>query len=214
MPAGRRLQSNSMLYTLITFVGLFLIATTFAIIYYVKSENHRTKAATLQSQINELATSTELRKIGAIVGAKQGRKSRLGTMVDYLDTMTSLIIGGLPEETSAEVKVNTVSRKVREILEPLTQNNIVSENDDPNTTGLIRIIEKLNAKLEDTTGEKIAVQQQLKELQNRFDDAMAVSSQKEQTLLAEKEKYQQQVEEITQNYERLKALMEQTAEQS
>lgn len=57
MPAGRRLQSNTMLYTLITFVGLFIVATTLAIIFYVKSENHRTKATTLQSQINELATS-------------------------------------------------------------------------------------------------------------------------------------------------------------
>ena len=334
MPAGRRLQSNTMLYTLITFVGLFIVATTLAIIFYVKSENHRTKATTLQSQINELATSAELQKIGTIVGATQGRKSRLGTMVDYLDTATSLILGGLPEETSAEVKVNTVNRKVKDLLKSLTEQHLDTESrvpevsinqfvellaggqfstaaerfdetmknelpadkleeawkllgsfkqqigtrterqldfhieivtcefdtgptdikvvynsngevsglffvptpsevlnnyqgseellgqedlnieiDDPNTTGLIRIIEKLNARLEDTANEKLAIQQQLLELQNRFDDAMAVSSQKEQTLLAEKEKYQQQVEEITQNYDQLKALMEKTTAQ-
>ena len=38
MPPGKRRQSNAMLYTLITFVGLFIIATTVAVIYYVKAE--------------------------------------------------------------------------------------------------------------------------------------------------------------------------------
>jgi len=42
MPPGKRRQSNAMLYTLITFVGLFIVATTVAVIYYVKAEELRT----------------------------------------------------------------------------------------------------------------------------------------------------------------------------
>jgi len=338
MPAGKRQQSNAMLYAVITFVGLFLISTVIAVIYYLQAEKHRTEAVTLRSQIDELATSAELRKIGAIVGAKQPRKSRLGTMADYLDETVSLIIGGLPEDTSAEVKVDTANRKVKDILDLLAQprlsiksiepeaptNELVellvkqqftaavenfdetmknelpveklqetweltisqigpfkqqvglrterqaefdivsvtcefekghldikvvynSENqvaglffvptppevlesyqqtpqlvtrkqpyieiDDPNTIGLIRVIEKLKTKLDNTTNTALALQEQFERLKNRFDDAMAATYEKEQTLLAEKEKYQQQVNEIKQDYNDLKIMIQQTSDQ-
>ena len=213
MPAGKRPQSNATLYALITFVGLFLIATTVAVIYYVKAEEHRTKAVTLQSQIDELATGAELRKIGAIIGEKQRRKSRLGTMVDYLDGMVSLIIGGPPEETSAQVKVNTTDRKVKDTLEMLAQEHIDIGTIDPNMTGLTRIIEKLKIKLDNTANAGFATQEQLRKLQNRFDDAMAAGFEKEQRLLEEKEKYEQQVNDIERSYNELKTLMEQTSEE-
>jgi len=214
MPAGKRQQTDTMLYTLITFVGLFIIATTVAVIYYVKAEDHRTNAAKLQSQIDDLADPAELRKgLGTIIGTKQARKSRLGTMVDYLDGTVSLIVGGPPEDTSAEVKFNTANRKTAETLKLLAQEYIDFENIDPNTTGLIRIIEKLKTKRDDTATELLATQQQLNDLQNRFDDAMKASFEKEQTLLAEKEKYQQQVNDIKQDYNELEALMRKTADE-
>jgi len=213
MPIGKRAQSSAMLYTLITFVGLFIIATTFAVIYYVKAEKQRTIAADSQSKLGEMATDVELRKTGTLVGAKQPRKSRLGTMLDYLDEMVGLVTGGVPEETSAEVKVESASRKARETLELLAGKYPDIGSEDPNTTGLIRLLEKLKTKLDNTEDAYAALQQQLENLKNRFDDAMAASLEKEQTLLAEKEKYQQQVNDIQKNYNELKALTEQTAEQ-
>ena len=354
-----------MLYTVITFVGLFIVSTVLAVIFYLQAEKHRTEAVTLQSQMDELANSAELRKIGAIVGAKQPRKSRLGTMVDYLDGTVSLIIGGLPEDTSAEVKVDTTNRKVKDILELLAQQHLAvepnvptNENvepnvptnelvellanqqfsavtedfnetlknelppekleeawkatidqmgpfkrqiglrtekqadydvvsvtcefekgaldvkiayngekqvaglfivptpaevlesykqtpelltqqtpqtpqplqpaqppdferqqqpyieiDDPNTIGLVRVVEKLKAKLDNTTNAALVFQEQLERQKNLFDDAMKATSEKEQTLLAEKEKYQQQVNEIKKDYNDLKTMMQQTSEQ-
>ena len=96
MPPGKKPQSNAMLYTLITFVGLFIITTTVAVIYYVKFEEQRDIATTKQSQIDKLATSRELRKgLGKIIGTIPRGKSGLGTMVDHIDTMISLIIGGI-----------------------------------------------------------------------------------------------------------------------
>ncbi len=59
MPARRRKQSNAMLYTLITFVGLFIATTTVAVIFYVKAEEYKTGEADLQGQLKNLATSTE-----------------------------------------------------------------------------------------------------------------------------------------------------------
>ncbi|MGA1980820.1 MAG: DUF3887 domain-containing protein [Sedimentisphaerales bacterium] len=338
MPAGKRQQNNAMLYTVVVFVGLFIVSTVVAVIFYLQAEKHRTEAVALQSQMDELANSSELRKIGAIVGAKQPQKSRLGTMVDYLDGTVSLIIGGLPEETSAEVKVDTVNRKAKDTLDLLAQKHIAIEStepnvptndlvtllanqqfaavtedfneilktelppekleetwkstidqlgpfkkqlglrtekeldydvvlvtcefekgcldvkivyndekqvaglffvptpadvlesyrqppqlitrqqpyielDDPNTIGLVRVIEKLKAKLDNTTSVELVLQEQLEKLKNRFDDAMAASLEKEQTLLAEKEKYQQQVDEIKQDYNDLKIMLRQTSEQ-
>jgi hypothetical protein len=338
MPAGKRQQSNAMLYTVITFVGLFLISTVIAVVFYLQAEKHRTKAATLQSQMDELANSAELRKIGAIVGAKQPQKSRLGAMVDYLDKVVYLIIGGLPEDTSSEVKVDTANRKVKDTLELLAQQHLATktvvpkapnnefvellanqqfsvatesfdetmksqlppekleeiwkstisqmgpfkqqmglrtekqadfdivlitcefengcldikvvyndkkqvvglffvptppevlesyqqtpqfltqqqpyiEIDDPNTIGLVQVIEKLKTKLDNTADIELVLQEELEKLKNRFDDAMKVSREKEQTLLAEKEKYQQQVNEIKQDYNDLKIMLQQTSDQ-
>ena len=55
MPARRRKQSNAMLYTLITFVGLFIVATTIAVIYYVKAEEYKGKQADLERERKDRA---------------------------------------------------------------------------------------------------------------------------------------------------------------
>jgi len=212
MAAAKRQQSNVMLYTIITFVGLFIVATAVAVIYYVNAEKYRTTNADLERQMDELATRQERQKIGAIVGAKQPRKSRLGSMNDYLDKMVSLVIGGPLEETSAEVKVGNVDREIVNVLEQ-AQKHIGVGNIDPNTTGLTSIIEALQEKLDHTISERANIEKQLLQLQQRFDDTMTVSLEKEQTLLAEKEKYHQQVVDITEKYDELKLLMEQTSEQ-
>jgi len=339
MPPGKRPQTNTMLYTTITFVGLFIVATVVAVIFYLKAEDYRTAVARLQTERDELASIAEIRKIGALVGEKQPRKSRLGTMLEYLDETVTLILGGLPEEeASAQVKVDTANRKVKDTIELISQSrpqtktaaeetptnpfvelltsgqfpaatetfdetmknalpadklqelweSTVSqmgpfkkqlgartekqadfdivlvtcefeqgtldvkvvyntekqvaglfftptppdalqsyqpaeepsgqempfiEIDDPNTIGLVRMAEKLKTKLNNVAATANATSQQLKDLQDRFDDAMAVSFEKEQTLLAEKEKYQRQVNDIKQDYNELQALMRQTTEQ-
>jgi len=214
MAIGQRHQTNTMLYTVITFVALFIVAASVAVIYYLQAEKLRTNAAASQSQLNEMATPGEQRiGMGKIVGSKQSRESYLGKMVDYLDRATSLIIGGIPEDTTAEVKIDTVNRFVTETLNPLVQQYPDIQSSDPNTTGLTQIIKKLKIRLDNTSAEIIALNGQLKDLQNRFDDAVAASFEKEKTLLSEKEKYQKQVDEIQTNYNELKALMEQTSEQ-
>ena len=219
MPPAKRQQSDAMLYTLILFVGLFIAATTVAVIYYVKFEEQRDIAETAESNLREMATPQEWQKRGAIVGAKQ-RETYLGKMVAYLDEMVYLIIGGLPEDTSAEVKVDRADKKVEYIneevkktLEALPQEYLDTENIDPNTTGLIRIIEKLKIKLDNITTELLATQEQLNDLQIRFDDAMAETKQKEDMLLAKKEEYRRQVDEIKQDYNDLEVLLEQTSEE-
>jgi len=213
MPPGKKQQSNAMLYTLIIFVGLFLAALIAAIIFYVKTEDFKTQANTATNELREMVGSVNLQRAGTVVGAKQRNENYLGKVVDYLNAMVSLIIGEIPEETSAEVKAGTANTKVREVLETLARTHPDVENIDPNSTGLVRIMEKLQIRLSNVKTMGIATLKQLEELQKRFSEVMAASFEKEQKLLAEKDKYEKQVNDIKSDYDGLKALMEQTTEQ-
>jgi hypothetical protein len=212
MPPAKKQQSSAVLYTLIIFVGLFIAATTIAVIYYVKAEEYRTTAATLENQIDEIANSRERQAMGTIVGTKPSDKSWLATMAAYLDQTVSLIVGGVPEPTSAEVKVKNASTESISALK-LVQEYIDIRSADPNATGLVRIIQGLKTALDGVRDAGTALKQELQELQDRFDDAMAAGFEKEQILLSEKDKLQQQVNEIRQDYNELKVLLQQTAEQ-
>jgi len=211
MPAGQRRQSNALLYTLITFVALFIVATIASVIFYVNFEEQKDIAQSSQEKLEEFVSRTELQKIGSIVGAKQRGQSTLATMVGYLDRMVCLIIGGVPEETSAEEKVNTADRKVSETLKKVAGTCI--DIADSNTVGLVRIIETLKTAIDNLTDMQSSLKAQLDELQQQFDDTVAVGFEREQALLAEKEKYQQQVNRIKKDYDELKGLLEQSSEQ-
>ena len=213
MPARNRPQSNALLYTLVTFVGLFIIATTTAVIYYVKFEEKRTIANEAKRDLNEFAKRAERQNVGAIVGARQGRKTWLGTMADYLDEMVVLIVGGPSEDTSAEEKVNAVNRIAENTRKLLAQEYLDAEIVDPNTTGLIQIIQKLKTRLNNTTKAALALEKKLEELNNKFDDMQAASRQTEQKLLAEKEKSEQQVNDIKQKYAELETDLNKSKEQ-
>lgn len=202
-----------MLYTLITFVGLFIVGTAVAIIYYVRAEDYRTHAAELQAEMDKLATPAQRRNLGTLIGKIPARKTVLDAMVDYLNQTVYLIIGGVPEETSAEVKVSTANQKAAEMLELTTAEHLDARDIDPNTTGLARLIEKLKIKMDNTKKAELAALKQLEDLQKRFDDAMQAGFEKEQALLAEKEKYHQQVQGITEAYGELEVLLQQTSDE-
>ena len=210
MPARRRKPSNAMLYTLIIFVGLFIITTTIAVIYYVRAEDYRTRTTDLQSQIDELANSREQQTKGTIIGTRLSQKSWLGTMVDYLDTTVSIIVGGVPQPTSSEVKVNNASTEFTNAL------NIVNKHidiGDPNTTGLIQIVKGLTAELESTKKLQLATQEQLNNLQEEFNSANQANFETEQALLAEKDILHQLVNKIQEDYNDLQVELEQTTEE-
>ncbi|MEN6576555.1 MAG: hypothetical protein ABFD90_09445, partial [Phycisphaerales bacterium] len=110
MPPGKRRQSNAMLYTLITFVGLFVAAATVAVIYYVKAEELRTTGDDLQEQMRALVSQEEGRNISGIVGTKMSGRSNLGTLVEYFNELVLVIKGAPVPATSAEVKVASTAR--------------------------------------------------------------------------------------------------------
>ena len=212
MSPAKRQQSDAMLYTLILFVGLFIAATTIAVIYYVKFEDQRTKAEKAERSLEEMATPTEVQDIGKIVGQKEINKSRLATMVDYLDDTIVLVMGGVPQDTSAEAKVDKVKSGFRNTL-TLAQEHINPGLIDPNTTGLVQIVGKLKTELDNTKDQLQTVDEQLVDIQGDFNDAMVETYNKERLLIAEKEGYRLQVDKMKQDYNDLEKLLEQTSEE-
>jgi len=212
MSPAKRQASDAMLYTLILFVGLFIAATTVAVIYYVKFEDQVTVAEKAQSDLHEIVKPAELQRIGTIVGAKQLPKSRLATMVEYLDQVVYMIIGGVPENTSAEVKVGTASRDFRDTL-TLAQTHIDAASIDPNTTGLVQVVQKLKTELDNVKDTLQATQEQLTVVRNDYNDLRIATSIKEDELEADVNDYARQVDSIKKDYNDLEVLLEQTSEE-
>lgn len=219
MPPGKRRQSNAMLYTLITFVGLFIVATTVAVIYYVKAEELRTTTQEAQSDLNDMASPDEVRNVGALVGAKAPRETNLGKLLEHFDRMTGLVLGAPVQVTSAEVKVNNAMDAVRTLMTQAQPHVTLPAPDpnaagpDPNGVALTSMMGDLLATLNQTIDRGNATTQQLEALQQRFDDATAVWQQTEQDLTAKVEEYRLQVEQTRSDYDGLKTALEQSSEQ-
>jgi len=223
MPARRRKQSNAMLYTLITFVGLWLAFFAIAVICYIENETYRDKADKAESNLEEMATPEQWRDRGKIVGKipeilgrpRKAEETYLGTMVEHLDETVSLIIGGVPESTSAEVKIGNIDIKdpnttVAKALKSAKEHIDIAE---PNTTGLVQIIGDLTAKLNNTINAKNDIQKDLNDQIAQFEITKRVYSEREQVIQGEKNKLQQQVNTIQADYDELQARLKQSTEQ-
>jgi len=213
MPAGPRQQSNAMLYTLITFVALFIIAVTAAIIYYVKAEEYRTNSINLQEQKDELATPREWTQRGSLVGAKSKQESYLGKMIGGLDQMMLLTLGAPVTEGSAETKVAAVQAKYTDFINNLraVEPNMIEA--DPNSTGLLRAASQITNRLENVNAANAELKKQLDELQGSFDATTTNWRETEKNLLAEKDKIQNQYDQVQQDYSDLKAQLEKTTDE-
>src|SRR3990172_1673035 len=181
MPPRKKQQSNALLYTLVAFVGLFLAAATAAIIYYVKTEDYKTKEEALRTKISEIANSQEQTSLGAIIGTRQTPKTWVGTTVDCFDAAIALVTGQAPLDTHIQGKLSAAGAKVQAAF-LLAKDYIDLTNADPNSTGLTTIIADLKAALDNATAAKTALGNQLTQLQQKYDDAMAATLEKEKLL--------------------------------
>ena len=209
MPARRRKQSNAMLYTLITFVGLFIASTTVAVIYYVKAEEFKTDRNDLEQRINDLATESERRELGNTVGARQSQETYLGLLTDYVDQTVTMIVGGVPSPDSAEIKVNNADKAAKNALTVAAQPGQITIS-DPNRIGLVQTIKDLVAALQATTKARDVVQKQLEDKQAEFAKALEINAEAFKTLQTEKDKLQQQFDETKKDYDDLRVLLQQT----
>ena len=222
MPPGKRRQSNAMLYTLVTFVALFVVATTVAVIYYVKAEDLRTKRADAEQKLKEIASVDEVRRIGEIVGEKAAGQSYLGTTMEYMDQIVGMVTGKPVQATTAQVKAGNASRAIRPLLAraqpyigaPAAKSAADANTTDPNATApaapepnqvaLTTVMASLLDTLKQTTREKDSVQQSLKDTQEQFKVATDEWAKAKEDLKADVEKYRQDVEKAKADYAALR----------
>lgn len=222
MPPGKRRQSNAMLYTLITFVALFVAATTVAVIYYVKAEELRTTAKDAQEDLADMASDDEIRDVGRIVGTRLRGETNLGSMTQYFDRMDGLVMGTPVAETSAEAKVATIKDETIKLLKGVKPYIDLPAGDpcstdptipDPNEVPVMTVAADLLSALEQETAKTDSLTNDLAKLQQQFDDATAKWTTTEEDLTAKVDDYKNQVEQIRSDYAELRTLVEQSSEQ-
>lgn len=147
-------QSNAMMYTLVTFIALFIITTVFAVIYYVKSEEFRTQAELAKGDLTSIVTSGEKNSLARIVGTAKEGKSYLGTMQIIVDDLYSLILGKeAPADLSATVKFNEISMSIDSLNQNILGKKDTNPAFGPNAVSLLMTIEELKTKLDNARKE-------------------------------------------------------------
>ncbi len=210
MPPGKRQQSNAMLYGLVICIFLTIIAIAFAVVFYIKAEEHKTNAASIQKDLDELANANEIRNLGKLVGNKTGRESWMSLMVNYYDLAVGMVTGGVAPSDSAEVKNDSIHSQMDSVIALAGKRIPIT---DPNTIGLIPIIQKLDVQIQNGLDAADALRTELAQLQAKFDDALATQLQERETLTAEKLQLQARVDEIQTRYDELEKLLQQTADE-
>ncbi len=205
MPPGKQSQSNAMMYTVITFVGLFIIATTCAVIFYVKAEDYKTRLAADAATLNNLASPAEQPNLPKLVGTPEQDKSMLKTMVDLLDNMVRIITGEASKDIPATVKANDAGIKINQITEALFNDGFVAGNEN---FSLIGVIEQLRSEYAAAAAGNRQLNQRYQKLQGDFDAADRESRFKEQQLIDEKNRFQASADEALAKFDELKLIME------
>ena len=144
MPAGKQSQSSAMLYTLIAFVAISIIATVCAVYFYVKAEDYKTQVINKEELLSKFANSTEQNQAATRIGKTKQGETYTKTLLGLLDEMVSAVTGAAAEDTPATVKANDAKVKINETLEMLAKDGTVSNTEPVN---LVQIIQQLKLQL-------------------------------------------------------------------
>ncbi|MHC4857091.1 MAG: BRCT domain-containing protein [Planctomycetota bacterium] len=192
MAARQASQSNAMLYSMITFVALFVIAAVFAVIYYVKSEDFRITAEELNTDVRE-------------------DKEQLRGVQEIVNNLYAFILGQqAAEKVSAAMQFNEISVEITKLNKDVLGQD-VNPAIGPNGVALLKTIEGLKLKLDNSRTEIDDLEGINEDLQIDLDNATAQVEQNRQDFLAELEQFQSSYDKTRESFDNLKADM--TAEQ-
>lgn len=211
--AVRGSQSNTMLYSLITFVGLFVTATVCAVVFYVKAEEYRTQYEAKGTDMERIANSREQASIARIVGKTEEEKSYLGTMQTLVDKLCQAVTGQTSsEEIPADVKVNDAIMQINTLLQALGED--ASPAVGAEGVSLLNTIKDLKQKLDASRAQMQQLQSAFYTLQDSFDDTRAQMQSQQELFLTELQTSQAFANEMRTQFDQLQEQMEKaTAEQ-
>ncbi len=208
MAARQASQGNAMLYALVTFVALFIIATVFAVVYYVKSEEFRTQAELAKEDLKSIANPSERGALARIVGKPTQGKTYLGTMQEVVDDLYKFILGQQPADNlPATVKFNEISMKIDTLNKDILAED-VNPALGPNGVALLKTIEEMKSKLDNARAEIVQLAQINEDFQTDLEDATNREEQKRENFLAELNQFQSEVDQIRGSFDALKGTMD------
>ena len=182
--AVRGSQSNAMLYSLITFVGLFVIATVCAVIFYVKSEEYRTQYEAKRTDMEKIAKEREQTTISRIVGKPESGKSYLATMQGLVDKLYRAVTGqDASEEIPADVKVNEAIMQINTTLQALGTD--ANPAFGPDGVALLNTINDLKQKLDATRTQMQQMQDAYYALEGDLDESKQQMKNQQDLFLSE-----------------------------
>ncbi len=209
MAAGKSSQSNAMLYTVITFVGLFLLSTVLAVVFYVKFEDERTLRVKDKQKALELASVGEYSNIVKTVGQVKG-KSYIKAMQDYLDTLYSAITGEAMDG-SAVVKVADAVERINQTMEVLADDASGAFGIDG--IDLLGTIKKLKAEIDNAKTRIDDIQKEIEKQGEDYAVNMAEYDETAKKLIRDKGQALAEAARIQTTYEALKNDMDQSTAQ-
>ncbi|MDO8303459.1 MAG: hypothetical protein Q7T18_09475 [Sedimentisphaerales bacterium] len=207
MAAGRS-NDSTMLYTVIIFVALFIASTVLAVVFFLKITDFQKTVQQSEKQIDAMANAKERRTIGAIAGKELPRNSAMGSLLARFDDLTAMILGTVPENTSAEAKLEIVKQQTNALMSDLA--DIVGT--DANSAGLLRTLELLKGKFDGNATQLAAVSEKLAELEKLFDDEKKAAVEKENEMVTAMQTLRQDANSATSSYENLKTAMQQNSD--
>ncbi len=201
-------QSNAMLYSLITFVALFIAATVCAVIFYVKSEEYRTNSENRAAELTKIVSTRENAGLAKIVGKPESGKTYIGTMEGIVDSLYEMMLGKVaPEDTPATVMLNEISAAVENTLidDPTVD---ASPAFGPQGIAVLTTVEDLKNDLQDTRGQLDNAQAINQTLQTQLSDTQAKMELEREQYLAELDEFQTGYNQIRDRFNELQQKMQ------
>jgi hypothetical protein len=205
MPPGKASQSNAWLYAAITFLTLFLVTTTAAILFYMKYEDQKILKDDAINARNEVVTAREYGKLKETIGKPVAGKSYTAMLLEYFTVIEERITGGI-SEASAQAKTEGIKKQINELITTLGDDAtavFVKDGID-----LIYTATDLKNKLEDQRKSVAQLKSTLASLQDSYDVVVEKAFETEQTMTAKVDAAQKDRDRIQASYAQLERDME------
>jgi hypothetical protein len=213
MAMAKRSVGNPWMTAALVVTVLLVVIIIATVALYLNVEKKNKTIDELQQQQREVMNSRQWAARGATIGAKSTQQTYVGLLLDYLDNMVYTILGAPKQDTSAEVKVQTVGKRVDDFMTTVHDKYPDIGTVDVNTVGLLGTMGRLKDKLDGASTTVAALAEQLKEAQQIRDETIRVSDQKVKELTAERDSLAQHAQEVQNSYDQLKALMEKSTDE-
>ncbi len=212
MPPGKASQSNAMLYTVITFVGMFIISTTCAVIFYVKSEEYKIQKDTAISDMDKFARSQERSSVAKLVGKVDGQNSVMSTLLGHIDELVGAVTGDRAEDVSAAEKVNNAKMAINKVLAGLGPDAVITSGQG-NNVDLLAQIKDLQARFNQARQDVADIEDELDNVLDELGMAKKSFAEQEQKLIEDKNQCQLASDGKNAEFNDLKALMQQSTDE-